>query len=111
MDARLPAQLEISALLRLAQEVGGFGAVLKRGERDAGTILLVTLEQGQGSRLWERMPQLDGSRKFAVSRQENPQNPEEFLQYIERRAAQDRDVWILELDIPNLQRFIAQFQG
>lgn len=36
MSERLPAQLEASAILRLAESQGGFGAVLAKGERDAG---------------------------------------------------------------------------
>ncbi len=107
MDVRLPAHLEISALLRLAQEAGGFGTVLKRGENDAGTILLVTMEKGANASLWERMPQLDGSRRFALSRLKIPENKQEFPEYLARRGAQDPDTWIVELDIPDSQRFVA----
>lgn len=108
MSERLPAQLEASAILRLAESQGGFGAVLARGERDAGTILLVTTCRGRDSRLYERMPALDGSRSFVASGAENPENPQEFAEYLARRRQQDPDIWLIEVDIADPERFVAQ---
>lgn len=107
MQNRLPAHLEASAILRLAESLGGFGTVLAKGERDAGTILLVTLCRGKHGVLHERMPRPDGSRSFVVSRHENPDNPEEFSAYLSRRRNQDQDMWLIEVDIVEPERFIA----
>ena len=60
MDARLPAHLEVSGIIRSVQAQGGFATVLAKGERDAGTILILTLEKGENGSLYERMPQLGG---------------------------------------------------
>ena len=60
LDARLPAHLEINALIRRVAAEGGFGSVLQKGEPDAGTILLVLTERGGNARIYERMPGLDG---------------------------------------------------
>ncbi|GAA4047411.1 DUF1491 family protein [Parerythrobacter jejuensis] len=105
-DSRLPAHLEIAAFLRLIEAQGGFGTVLAKGERDAGTVLLVTTENGQNAQLYERMPQLDGTRAWALSRVQEPDKSEEFSEYLARRARQDSDVWILEADVADGQRFI-----
>jgi hypothetical protein len=107
MDARLPAQLEVSSLIRRAQSEGGFAAVLQRGEREAGTILIVILENGANARLYERMPQLDGSRRWHCARHQDAQNPAEFLEYLTRRGQQDPDAWVLELDVPQGERLIG----
>lgn len=107
MDARLPAHLEVSALIREVQAAGGFAAVLHKGERDAGTILVVTMENGGISRLYERMPQLDGSRAWTLSRSQDPEKALEFSEYLDRRAHQDPDSWILELDIARGERFLG----
>ncbi|WP_336985274.1 DUF1491 family protein [Altererythrobacter aquiaggeris] len=107
MDTRLPAHLEISGLIRSVQAAGGFATVIAKGERDAGTILIVTLEKNGHQRLFERMPQLDGSRNFIASREMDVDNPMEFQDYLSRRAKQDRDIWILELDIADAERFIV----
>lgn len=108
MAGRLPAHLEVSALIRRVQSAGGFAAVLAKGEQDAGTIVLVTTENGRNTRVFERMPQLDGSRAWTCSKQEDPENKELFNQYLERRKSQDSDLWIVELDIAQAERFIGQ---
>lgn len=107
MDGRLPAQLEVTGLIRLAQAQGGFAAVLQRGEQDAGTILVVILQNGANPRLYERMPQIDGSRKWHCARQQDPENPAEFSDYLTRRGQQDPDSWIVELDVPQGERLIG----
>lgn len=108
MEGRLPTHLEASTILRLAESEGGFGMVLAKGERDAGTILLVTLCHGKGGVLYERMPQLDGSRKFLAVKRENPENPAEFPDYLARRRSQDSDMWLIEVDIVDPERFVAR---
>lgn len=107
MDQRLPAHLEISGLVRAVGAAGGFAAVLATGERDAGTILVICCENGANARLFERMPQLDGSRKYTLVKSQDPENPHEFSEYCDRRKRQDPDLWILELDIANGERFIG----
>lgn len=107
MEARLPAHLEVSGLIRRVQAEGGFAAVLKKGEPEAGTILLVLVENGGNPRAFERMPQIDGSRKWHCARQQTADNPQEFTEYLERRGKQDDDLWIVELDIVRGERFIG----
>jgi len=108
MNDRLPAHLEASAIIRLAESLGGFGTVLAKGERDAGTILLVTLCRGKDGLLFERMPQLDGSRSFIASKREDPENPQEFSEYLARRRRQDQDMWLIEVDVVDPERFVAR---
>ena len=107
MDRRLPAHLEAAAIVRLAESLGGFAAVLAKGERDAGTILVVTIFRDEPARLYERMPQLDGNRAFVLSRQQDTEKPSEFDDYLERRRRQDPDLWLIEADIPHPERFVA----
>jgi hypothetical protein len=107
VNDRLPAHLEAGAILRLAESLGGFGTVLAKGERDAGTILLVTLCRGKAGVLFERMPQLDGSRSFVATKREDPENPQDFSEYLARRRRQDQDMWLIEVDIVDPERFVA----
>ncbi len=108
MNDRLPAHLEATAIIRLAESLGGFGTVLAKGERDAGTILLVTLCRGKDGVLFERMPQLDGSRSFVVTKRENSENPQDFSEYLARRRRQDQDMWLIEVDVVDPERFVAR---
>jgi hypothetical protein len=105
--ARLPAHLEAAGLLRLAQSLGGFATVLAKGERDAGTVLLAILCRGGPAQLYERMPGLDGSRRFVATKSQSSDNPTEFTEYLERRRRQDPDIWIIEVDVDDVERFTA----
>lgn len=106
-DARLPAHLEVAALIRMAETAGGFAVVAHRGERDAGTILLLTTERGQNPRLWERMPDLAGTRRFSpLAPSSNGESA--IVDYLARRCARDADLWVVELDVATPERFIAE---
>ena len=106
MDGRLPAHLEVTGMIRAVEAAGGFATILKKGEKDAGTILVVICEKGQNSTLYERMPDLDGGRKWTVSKAQDPEKPLDFSDYLDRRGRQDSDCWIVELDVANGQQFI-----
>jgi hypothetical protein len=107
MAARLPAHLEVSALRRLVEGEGGFAAVLRKGEREAGTILAVLTENGANPRAYERMPTTEGSRKWALAKAQGVDNSAEFAEYLARRTAQDPDLWVIELDIADGERLIG----
>lgn len=109
MAERLPAHVEVTGLIRAVEAAGGFATVLARGERDGGTVLLVTLNRSEPATLYERMPRPDGSRPFIAAKRENAENPQEFSDYLERRRRQDPDLWLVELDIPQAERFIASW--
>lgn len=106
MSDRLPAHLEVTGLIRAVGAEGGFGTVLAKGERDAGTLLVSCCENGTPARLYERMPQLDGTRKWTMVKTQDPENSYEYSEYCDRRKRQDPDLWIVELDIANAERFI-----
>ena len=87
---------------------GGFATVLARGERDAGTLLVVLRNGNDPITAYERMPQLDGTRKWSVAKAQTLENPQDFDTWLERRRGQDPDLWIVELDAPDATRFIDE---
>ncbi|MDE1917521.1 MAG: DUF1491 family protein [Sphingomonadales bacterium] len=103
---RLPAALEVSALVRRVNAEGGFATVVAKGEPDAGTILLILCENGRNQRVFERMPMADGTRGWHCARRLDPEEPQAFHDWLERRRSQDPDLWIVELDIAGAERFI-----
>ena len=66
-------------MIRAVEAVGGFGMVVAKGERDAGTLLVICCEKGTNARLFERMPQAGGSRSWVLAKQEDPENKLDFL--------------------------------
>lgn len=107
MNDRIPAHLEVSGLVRRVNAEGGFATVLQKGEPDAGTILLVFTLNGGNTRVFERMPQLDGTRKWTLSKGEVADSKDKIEEYLNRRGKQDPDLWIVELDVPDPERFIG----
>lgn len=106
METRLPAHVEVAGLIRAVEAAGGFATVIAKGERDAGTLLVVCCERGGTAAAYERMPQPDGTRAWTMARRQDTENPIEFWNYCERRKRQDPDLWIVELDVPKGKRFI-----
>jgi len=107
MESRIPAHLEIGGLVRAVNTAGGFGTIIKKGERDAGTFLVLCCENGTNGRLYERMPQPDGDRKWVLIRTQDPENPHELSEYCTRRGRQDDDLWIVELDVKDGETYLT----
>lgn len=80
--------------------------MLARGERDAGTLLLSLRDRQGRSTVYERMPQADGTRLWSIARTQDEADPAAFDAYLDRRKSQDPDVWIVELDVRDPERFI-----
>lgn len=92
----------VSALLRRANDAGGFGAVLAKGDPQAGAVLVVAVDGGK-SRLLERGIGPDGRPGLIDS---TP--ADDLTGYWMRRRARDPDLWVVELDIVDSQRLAAE---
>ena len=102
---RLASSIKVSALLRRIDAAGGFGAVLARGDATAGSIAVVTREQGVDTLLTPMFSGTGGYEWVAVA------TGEAIPAAIDRARRGDPDLWIVELDIPDAARFIAETLG
>ena len=109
-DDRLAAGLEAATFLRRAEALGGFGAVLHKGDDTRGTILLSLLERGSPAGFLERSLGPGGRYGWARSGP-GELTRESAAQYVAHRFRADPDCWIIELDIPLVERFIAETIG
>jgi hypothetical protein len=106
-EARLSASVEASSLMRRAQADGGFAAVLHKGDSDRGSIILVVRGRGAYVACLERALDLDGAYRWAVAGP--PQDAaEEVADFLARRVKFDPDSWLIELDVAQPERFIAE---
>lgn len=100
--SRLPTGVVVSAMLRRVNDAGGFGAVLAKGDAQAGGVLVVAVEGGT-TRLLERGIGPDGRPGLIDS------TPADDLDaYWRRRRQRDPDLWVVELDIVDSPRFAAE---
>ena len=97
----------MGGLIRLAQNEGGFASVLHKGDREAGTILLIITERGINPRVFERMPHAEGAREWSRRIIQDIESKQLLDEYLARRERQDPDLWIVELDIANGERLIG----
>ncbi|WP_353257911.1 DUF1491 family protein [Hyphomonas sp.] len=107
---RLPAALEVSGMIRLAEAAGGFAMVLRKGEPDSGTILVVILDNQGLGQVFERLPQADGTRRWSLAKRQDADMKQEFEAFLTRRMAQDSDLWVIELTIADGERFILNWK-
>ena len=108
MTPRLTSRITVDALFRRVRAAGGFGTVLARGDDSAGAILLVCSDRGEVKALLERTIALDGDYRWTRC---GPQDVEAMAtrdSYIQRRRDSDPDLWLIELDIPDAERFAAE---
>jgi len=107
MSARLAARVEVSALIRRIEGEGGHAAVLKRGDAEAGAILLLLAERGVPKMLMERIVDPKGDYRWSPTGPHDLTENAELSGYIERRRKFDSDLWVVELDIADVERFAA----
>ena len=103
MSGRLPSGVLVSALLRRVNDVGGFGAVMAKGDPQGGAILVIAVDKGAPPRLLERGIGPGGQTVLIDS------TPADDLDgYWRRRRARDPDIWVIEVDIAAAERFAAE---
>ena len=105
---RLSAAVEAASLVRRAEADGDFAAILKRGDPDRGALLLVISSRGRHVGCLERMLGLDGGYRWQAVGPTESSKPGEIREFLEKRIRFDADLWAIELDIAEAERFIAE---
>ena len=107
-DERLPAHVEVAGILRRAQASGDFATVLRKGDPDRGSLILVVTSRGSHVAILERVLGLDGSYVWQRSSDGDSTSSLNVVNVLARRARFDEDLWAVELDIADPERFIAE---
>jgi hypothetical protein len=98
----------VAALLRRVAADGGFATVLRKGDEDRGSLLLFVTSRGVHIACLERVLDLgQGYRWERVGPGESASSAE-IRDFLARRARFDGDLWAIELDIADPERFIAE---
>ena len=104
MSDRLPSRIEAHGFLRQAEALGGFAHVLKKGDADSGALVLLIAQRGVPCAMLERRMGSDFNYEWA--RFDHP--TQDIRTFISDRTRIDPDLWLIELDIPDAERFIAE---
>jgi hypothetical protein len=108
VDDRLPASIEATALMRRVQSDGGFATLIKKGDADRGSLLLVIRSRDRHFACLERVLSMAGAYNWQALGPADSANEQELAEFLQKRARFDEDLWIIELDIAQPERFIAE---
>jgi len=100
---RLPTHILVTALVRRANDSGGFGVVLAKGDPQAGAILTIGGPSDRELRVMERG--IGPSGAIALI---DTTPPGDITDYWRRRRDSDPDLWVIELISASAERFAAE---
>ena len=95
-------------MLRRAAVEGGFGTVMRKGDAERGSLLLFVSSRGVHFATLERILNLDGSYGWQRVGPSESAGSAEIADFLARRTRFDEDIWAIELDIADPERFIAE---
>lgn len=104
LEPRLATHMIVSALIRQFSATGDFATVLRKGDPVAGVLLLVSRIKGRNPALFEQFPAANGARNWQPVFNQDIDNEQKISEYLNRRIAQDCDLWVLELDVAFAER-------
>ncbi|HIJ37666.1 MAG TPA: DUF1491 family protein [Rhodospirillaceae bacterium] len=97
-EPRLKAKIWAQALLRAAAAQGMMATLLRKGDEDAGTVLIKQNLQGTGFRVLTPIRDGDGGKAWLPGTGPLPVEDPVAEAYILRQIERDRDLWILEIE-------------
>jgi len=95
-EARLKSGLWVRGLMRLAETKGHSAMRLRRGDEDAGAVLIVLTDREGRLALLREAALGAGWERIA------PEDTQALDTYIERQTRYDPDLWVLELTLEDV---------
>jgi hypothetical protein len=106
-EPRVKAEIWVSMAVRLGNLNGRYGAVLRRGDADAGGVLVVLRGRG-GLSVLSQMRTAEGAAAWLRATGPAPVDQAAADAYVERQVKFDPDLWVLEFESPDM---LPPFEG
>ena len=104
MDDRLPSHVEVAGIIRRVEAGGDFATVLRKGDPDRGALTIIVRKRGEFRGILERELGPDFRYEWRFK-----SGGSDFLNDLTAKKLQfDPDFWLIELDIADPERFIAE---
>ncbi len=103
--ARLKTDIWVSALIRRAVSEGAFAVVAKRGDSEAGTVLLTVRTRDGLVTLYQAVMNMEGERVWHQSAAGAARDVDAV---ISKRSARDMDLWVVEIDDREGRHFLTE---
>jgi hypothetical protein len=108
---KLLTHLEVAAILRRTESDGDFATVLRKGDRERGSLLLLVGSRGRHHCCLERVLDFSGGYHWQKTGPADSASAAEVSDFLAKRARFDADLWAIELDVALPERFIAETTG
>jgi hypothetical protein len=82
--------------------------VIRKGDEERGSLLLLVTSRGRHVACLERILDLDGNYRWQAAGPGDSASSIDVASFVDRRARFDEDLWAIELDIAEPERFIAE---
>jgi hypothetical protein len=100
MTVRVKAGIWVQMALRMGNANGRFGAVLRKGDPDAGGILVV-LRGREGLSVLSQTRGADGEMNWLRATGPAPVDQAAADAYVDRQVKFDPDLWVIEFESPD----------
>jgi hypothetical protein len=81
---------------------------MRRGDPDRGSLLIFISSRGRHVAVLERVLGADGDYRWQPAKALDSDGSAEMADFLAKRARFDEDLWAIELDIAEPERFIAE---
>jgi hypothetical protein len=97
-EPRLKSRLSVMAAIRTSQGRGLFATVARKGDEDAGAILLKQNLMGGGFRVLTQVRSAEGKAGWMAGTGREPVEEAVADAYIARQIDRDWDIWVVEIE-------------
>jgi GMP synthase (glutamine-hydrolysing) len=97
-EVRLKAKLWVQATARACQSQGMNATIARKGDEDAGAVLIKQNLMGSGFRVLTQIRSADGTKAWLQGTGEEPVEEPVADAYIARQIDRDRDIWVIEIE-------------
>jgi hypothetical protein len=101
MEPRVKAGIWVQMALRMGARDGRYGTVIRRGDADAGGVLVV-LHGRKGLSVLSQIRGADGELGWLRATGAAPVDQAKADDYVARQVRFDPDLWVLEFEAPDL---------
>ena len=101
MTPRVKAGIWVSMALRMGNNNGRYGAVLRKGDADAGGVLVV-LSGRSGMCVLNQVSTAAGDACWMRATGADPVDQDNVDAYVARRVKADPDLWVIEFESPDM---------
>ena len=105
MIPELKPRIWIPALIRRAEVAGAFGMIVRKGDSDGGTALILVRNRAGLVTLYRPVRNMEGERVWW------PKGPEEehvINTYVNDRIEDDPDIWVVEIEDKEGRHFLVE---